>query len=283
LSLPARDTLPLVINKGGKRVASLLRSRGCPYSCSFCDTPGFTRLAQGPAWRVRSAEGVADEIQQLVEEYGVNHVQFWDDNFMGTGSRGKEEAQKLAEELVSRGIKVTFSIACRVDGVDEVTIAILRRAGLQKVFLGVESGIERALETFHKRVTLEDSRRALKILEDQEIEVTVGFIMFDPYLTLEELTENVEFLLQLFGSWGRVRRVLANPLNMLEVYAGTEIKQQLQTDGLLLNAYQPCPPLYKYRFKDRRVAAVAKSIQGVNMVVNPFKKLLDRMKSSVSG
>jgi len=256
LPFPARDTLPTYLEQvapGDVPAASVLRSRGCTARCSFCDTRAFYRSMPGPPWRVRSASNVVDEIEELMERHGVRFIRFWDDNFMGPGKPGLQAARDLATEILSRGLDVGFALECRVDAMDEETLLLLKEAGLKRVFLGLESGVQRALDTYDKGVTVEDNRRALGTLDKMGIDVTLGFIMFDPFTTFEEVCANTEFLKSAIGPWPEVRRVVAQPMNVLQVYDGTPLAARLRQDGLLLDDGDPYPPFHRYRFIDPRV------------------------------
>jgi len=94
---------------------------------------------------------------------------------------------------------VKFVIQSRGDNLQRTTIRNLKRAGLRKVYIGIESGVNRSLGMFNKRMNREKNANALKLLEEEEIFVEIGFIGFDPFTTIEEFSENVEFLSSLCG------------------------------------------------------------------------------------
>jgi hypothetical protein len=71
---------------------------------------------------------------------------------------------------------------------------LLKRAGLARLFIGVESGSTSQLKRYGKGITPEQSIMALRILSSLGIEIRIGFVMFDPLMTFQELNENVEFL-----------------------------------------------------------------------------------------
>jgi hypothetical protein len=73
-------------------------------------------------------------------------------------------------------------------------IADLKRAGLRKVFLGVESGSPAQLKRYFKGHTVEDAENAIKVLRELGVAIELGWIMFDPLCDLTNLQENVSFL-----------------------------------------------------------------------------------------
>ena len=62
--------------------ATMITSRGCPFSCTFCD-----KSVGGSRWRARAPEDVVDEMAEVVDRYGVGFVNFYDDNFTLRRSR----------------------------------------------------------------------------------------------------------------------------------------------------------------------------------------------------
>jgi len=279
LPFPARDTLPAFLARSpGPRVASVLRSRGCYGNCSFCDTRAFYAASPGAAWRVRSAGIVADEVEMLVRDHGVEAIRFWDDNFMGPGKRGREAAEDLAHELVRRrrcGLpEVRFSFECRVTDVDPDLFRLLKEAGLHRLFLGVEAMNQRQLDFFNKKVSVEDNRRALAVLDDLGLDVIIGMIMFDPDTTMTELEANLGFLKESFGGWGQVRSKVARPWNRLEVYAGTPIEATLREQGRLKGSYVR----YDYDFADPTVGRLYSSGSALRRLGLPIRDALSRLR-----
>ncbi len=279
LPFPARDTLPAFLARSrSPRVASVLRSRGCYGNCSFCDTRAFYAASPGAAWRVRSADIVADEVEMLVRDHGVEAIRFWDDNFMGPGKRGREAAGDLARELIRRrrsGLpEVRFSFECRVTDVDPNLFRLLKEAGLHRLFLGVEAMNQRQLDFFNKKVSVEDNRRALAVLDDLGLDVVIGMIMFDPDTTLAELEANLDFLKESFGGWGQVRSKVARPWNRLEVYAGTPIEATLREQGRLKGNYVR----YDYDFADPTVGRLYSSGSALRRLGLPIRDALSRLR-----
>jgi len=249
-SLPfaERDTLPLALRRSG--YASLLSGRGCYARCTFCSVVSFYGLSAGPRYRARSPENVADEVEGLQREFGVSKFFFHDANFIGPGRAGKDRARRFAEEVLSRGLQINFSIQCRADDVEEDLFSYLKEAGLRRVFIGIESGVQEVLDRFKKGVTVAQNLEALEILKRLGLNMAIGFIMFDPDTKLEDLVENVNFLKRA-GVFGNERATI-DMLNRLQIFAGTPVEEALLREGRLRGTYLH----YEYDIADPLAAMV---------------------------
>ena len=127
-----------------------------------------------------------------------------------------------------RGLKVKLVIQSRGDNLQRNTIKNLKQAGLRKVYIGIESGVNRALETFNKHMDKEKNANALKLLEAEEVFAEMGFIGFDPFTTVEEFAENVDFLSSLCGESEYIHLFA---FDMLLPYRGTPISELLLRHG----------------------------------------------------
>lgn len=193
------DALPLAVRDYLKRrrdypIAPLYTGRSCYGRCSFCSGRLFRDVNSYSGYRARSAKNVVDEIEMLVRDYKAHLFYFVDDNFIGDREKGKKRAAEIAQEIMSRGLRIRFYIECRVNDVERALFLLLKKAGLRKVFLGIESGAQSALDRYNKGTTVEMNKEALRILKEISINVDPGFIMFDPNTTLKELKQNLRFI-----------------------------------------------------------------------------------------
>ena len=249
LPFPYRDDLR------GKEHYSVLSSRGCYGRCIFCSVPIFY---QGRI-RLRSAENVVNELEMLVSEYNAKAVSFVDDNFI-MGKYGKKRAIKIAQDIRRRKIDLKFIIAARANDIDLETIRSLKDAGLVGVEIGFESASRTQLRRYNKGITPEIAERAIKILRELGIRIIPFFINFDPYVTLEEIKNNIKFMVK----HGFV--TYKNLSNTLAPYPGTPIYYQLKSEGKLLEHDWE----YYYKFEDARVRELYKTIRS-----SEFLKIVD--------
>jgi len=165
-------------------------SRGCYGGCTFCYINPF--YGQGSRWRGRSPENITAEIDSVIERWGVRDFYFTDPNFFGPGKMGQERARKLAALLKPRNIR--FGIEGRVNDIHDKTISALVEAGLRHILIGLESGKDSSLRRMNKMTTVAQNEEAIRILKKNGIEPNIGFIMFEPDATLEDIRTNFEFL-----------------------------------------------------------------------------------------
>jgi radical SAM superfamily enzyme YgiQ (UPF0313 family) len=164
---------------------NLVASRGCPYRCNWCARPIY-----GDSFHVRSAEGVAEEMKELKEEYRAEHLWFADDVF-GLKHRWVEE---LAEAVERRAARIPFKIQSRVNLVTSEVASALGRAGCIEVWMGVESGSQKILNAMEKGTRVELVPAARENLRREGIRACF-FLQFGyPGETWEDIRNTVELV-----------------------------------------------------------------------------------------
>ncbi|MHB8073051.1 B12-binding domain-containing radical SAM protein [Desulfosporosinus fructosivorans] len=207
---------------------NLQGSRGCYGGCTFCYINPF--YGQGSQWRGRTPENIIEEIDDLIRKHNIKDFYFTDPNFFGPGERGQQRALRLATLLKAKNIR--FGIEARVNDIHDETVSALVEAGLRHILIGLESGSDRSLKRINKMTTVAQNERAIRILRKHGIEPNIGFIMFEPDSSLEDIRVNFEFLKR-----NDLMRNLAITANMLYhhliVLKGTKAHRDLQEAGRL--------------------------------------------------
>lgn len=190
------DVVPLrVPGDFFRRVES---SRGCHYGkCTFCTRPpGDPR-----AWQRLPLARVEADIRAL-KDLGVSVFTFADEDFFGDDMDGALAVNRIVSETGN----MTYSVSLRADNIwpagggaealatRKSELAELRKGGLRKVFIGLESLSDSQLKRYGKGVSAETSAMAARLILDCDIDVELGFIPFDPLTTVAELAENVDAL-----------------------------------------------------------------------------------------
>ncbi|WP_303867929.1 radical SAM protein [Acetobacterium wieringae] len=190
------DALPFPLRSVGSYSfgeVNISGSRGCYGGCTFCYINPYYGDTKRK-WRGRSPENIIAEIDAVLKETDIRYFYFMDPNFYGPGRAGKERVLKLARLLKER--QINFGIEARANDIEDETIKALVDAGLKHILIGLESGRDEALKRLNKLTTVEDNEQALRILRKYGIEPSVGFIMFEPDSTLEDLKVNYDFLMR---------------------------------------------------------------------------------------
>lgn len=203
------------------RHSHLITSRGCPYHCSFCAS---TRFWPGKT-RFFSAEYVVAEIEELVGRYNVSLISFYDDLFTANLPRLKKVATLLEERKLAGRLK--FTCNARANVVTDELAEAMKAMNVVSVNMGLESGNQTTLEFLKDRVTVEQNRRAIDILQRHGFFVSGSFIIGSPRETEAQMMDTYEFL--------RRSPLAITDVYVLLPYPGTPIWQYALGRGLVSN------------------------------------------------
>jgi len=232
------------------RTATVLSSRGCFGRCTFCSIRAFYRFSDGPCWRPLDPCRVVDEIEALVRAHGVNRIRFMDDEFAGPGERGRRRARAIAEEMLRRRLDVRFTVVCRPDSLDADLLEDLLKAGLECVDVGVESWVPRQLALYGKGVSAAQNWAAVEKLERLGIPYRLYVMPIDPYVTPDELRQNLEAVARI----GLEHFYDNSFLTRLIPFRGTTIHERLRKEGVLSpSSGGIATGRLGYRFQDSRI------------------------------
>lgn len=190
------DVIPHPYRKGGKDcwgimsaqpITTMISSRGCPFGCYFCDRP-----AMGRNFRMRSAYGVVDEIEECLS-LGINEIVFYDDTF----TVNKKRVLAICEEILNRDLKFDWSIRARVDTVDYELLGMLKSVGCYRIHFGVESGSDKVLKNINKGITVQQARNAFKWAHEHKIDTLAYFMIGMPGETKEDMYESLKLAKEL--------------------------------------------------------------------------------------
>jgi anaerobic magnesium-protoporphyrin IX monomethyl ester cyclase len=184
LPLPAWDLIDMERYLGrwgrltGERRAAVLTSRGCPFDCSWCSKPTF-----GRTFRQQSPDRVVRELLALRRRYRVDYVRFCDDVF-GV-SRAWLEALLDRMETTRLGLK--YECLARVDLLKPDLLARMRASGLERVYVGVESGSQKMLTLMNRGTKLAQVERTAEALRDAGVRQFWFLMLGYPGETLEDI------------------------------------------------------------------------------------------------
>lgn len=174
--------------KPGLRGTSVIASRGCPYTCTFCQ-PTISSIF-GKRIRKRSPGPVVDEIEEIRERFGIEAFMFEDSLFI----LDRKWVAGICGLLIERRLGLHWCCNIRADLAEREQLLLMKEAGLRKVNIGVESAVPRVLEEIYdKRETVESVERAVHLAKSVGLRVQ-GYFMMGAYSeTAEEIEATVRF------------------------------------------------------------------------------------------
>jgi radical SAM superfamily enzyme YgiQ (UPF0313 family) len=200
--------------KKKKYISSIMTTRGCPFSCSFC----FHSL--GRQWAARSPENVVNEIEYQVKKFGIKEICIFDDNFTLNVKRAKE----ICMLIINRKIKVIlqFTNGIRVDRVDKELLQLLKDAGLWLVGVAPESGSAETLKKINKKFDLDKVEEVVQWCHEIGLNTHSYFMVGFPWETKEHIQKSIDLSLKLDTDLTQFSRVVPLP--------GTELFEQMELD-----------------------------------------------------
>ncbi|NLC02733.1 MAG: radical SAM protein [Tissierellia bacterium] len=187
--------------------ALIKTSFGCPYNCSFC----FCKEITDGKYFTRDMEDVMDELEGISEE----EIYIVDDDFLHSPKR----LDLFINSLKARNINKKYLVYGRADFIveNEDLLSRLKDSGLQAVIVGIESVRSQDLKDYQKGTTKEINEKAIKILQNLDIELYATLIIPLDF-TKRDFNQLTEWLKTL-----NVRFVNLQPLTPLP---GTDIFHQ---------------------------------------------------------
>ncbi len=202
-----------------------MAARGCPYKCAYCFNVKYNEAYKdkGKIIRCRSPEKVIREIEWVMENNYVKHISFIDDLFILKAKGWIEEFAALYKERIG----LTFDCTVRANAVRSDIIATLKEAGMTFVWMGVESGDEKAANNILARgMTNNHIIEAAEILRRNGVRLytlnIVGLPLEDPFESdLKTLDLNIKLNPAYGGS------------SILYPYPGSPIEKYVRDAGYL--------------------------------------------------
>jgi radical SAM superfamily enzyme YgiQ (UPF0313 family) len=168
--------------------ATMITSRGCPYTCSFCDRTVFERL-----YKTNSAQYTYDHMKYLRDHFGVYHINMYDDLFTAK----KQRVMDLCELLIEKPLGVQFNCAIRTGHTSDEMLQQLKKAGAVMVSMGIESADPGMMERHKAGVTLDAVRDTVRQIHAAGLRAKGLFIFGMPGETPETVKTTSDFILSL--------------------------------------------------------------------------------------
>jgi len=185
--LPIKKYVPALGGYKKLPAVSLITSRGCSGSCTYCNNFFGSRV------RKRSADNVVAELSMLVKDYGIREIYFYDDSFTEFPSKVID----LCKKMVAAKLNLSWSCFARVNIVNEDLLRAMKESGCHHISYGIESGNPEILECIDKKVNLEKVRQSVALTKKVGIDTLLGFMLGLPGETKETMEQSLRFGLEL--------------------------------------------------------------------------------------
>lgn len=147
---------------GGRKAAVVHFSRGCPHSCTYCGQNLFWQK-----FRHRNPQLFADEIEMLHKTYGIEVINFADENPASDTTAWRE----FLEALIAKKLNLILVGSIRADNIvrDAAVLHLYKQAGFERFLLGIENYNEKVLEKIKKTSTVSNDQEAIQLLRKHHI------------------------------------------------------------------------------------------------------------------
>ena len=154
---------------------SIQISRGCPFSCDFCDII----IMNGKVPRLKSPEQVINEMEALFNIGWRGGVFIVDDNFIGNKIEAGHILEKIVEWMEGKNKPFTLFTEASINLADDKKLMkLMQRANFDSVFIGIETPEEAGLLSCGKlHNTKKDLVEKVKIIQQHGLEVQGCFIL----------------------------------------------------------------------------------------------------------
>jgi radical SAM superfamily enzyme YgiQ (UPF0313 family) len=220
--------------------------------CSFC---AWTTLY--PTFRVRKPELLVDEIENLVEKYGIKEV--FDDT--GTFPVG-EWLTKFANLMIERKLneKTYFSCNMRFGALNEKDYQLLKRAGFRMLLYGLESASQKTLDMINKGIMVKRIIKEIQWASNAGLEPHITIMVGYPWETREDAWNTFKLAKYFFEKgWAKTLQV-----TIVIPYPGTKLFEQAKKEGWLKtmdwNDYDMKKPVMKTPLPEEDVEVMARKI-----------------------
>lgn len=207
----------------GRRTLPHHSSYGCPFFCNFC---AVVNMVNG-RWLAQSATHTAQIVRQLVQQWNLDAIEFYDNNFFTHEGRVAEFSEQIMD------LQLGWWGEARIDTMlkyEERTWELMRDSGLRMVFLGAESGSDETLKRMNKggKASTEKTLEIARKMAAYHIVPEMSFVLGNPPDPESDTRQTIEF----------IRKVKAvNPRTEIIIYMYTpvplsgELYEQAKANG----------------------------------------------------
>ncbi|PWL32504.1 MAG: radical SAM protein [Fluviicola sp. XM-24bin1] len=212
----------------GRKTLSYHSSFGCPFTCSFCAVVPIYNAR----WKGLSAERMADDVLGFKSKYGIDAVEFHDNNFFTSRKRVVEFSEKIKDE------NIAWWGEGRIDTINKYSdddLQLMQEAGLRMIFLGAETGNDEVLKQMDKGGTQSGAQikefagRLKKFGIVPEYSFVLGMPGDSSEKVMRQINQDIQFIQE-------IKRINPETEIIIYVYSpvpteGSELYETIQEQG----------------------------------------------------
>ncbi|PHV71347.1 hypothetical protein CS063_06550 [Sporanaerobium hydrogeniformans] len=250
---------------------TMLSSRSCPFQCTFCFH------SSGKKYRQRSLNNFFEELDYLVEKYGVKYIFIADELFAYNMERVKEFCSCIKK------YDIKWHAQFRVCDITEELVLLLKDSNCEIMGFGLESADNRILKSMKKGITIQQTEKALKLAYDVGIATQGTFIFGDVEETIETATNTL--------NWWKEHSYYAIGLIFVTTFPGTPIYKYAVEKGIIKDEIaflkEGCPTINISKMTKDEVAYISQQIsilpqQNLKVPFQIRNVEIDKIKKNIS-
>ena len=191
--------------------------RGCTFRCSYCT---YNKI-EGKQYRLRNPGLIADEIEILVRETGINHIEFTDSIFNVPLTHAKEVLREVKRKNLDLRL---HTMGLSPAAIDEELLDLMKSTGFNEVDIGAESTCDSILESLAKDFKYADVINTATLLKKKNIPATWFIMLGAPAETRETVLETLNTICRVASKWD-----LIFVSTGIRVYNGAPIADELMS------------------------------------------------------
>ncbi|UCE60093.1 MAG: B12-binding domain-containing radical SAM protein [Phycisphaerales bacterium] len=209
----------------------MLATRGCPFQCTFCGSPGMW----GTSWRARDPVKVVDEMEGYMHRYGANDFHFED----LTAIVRKDWVLAFSQEILRRNLKISWQLpsGTRSEALDREVAEALHASGCRQFTYALESGSPEILRKVKKRIKIDRVFGSAKEAINADIRVQGAFIYGFPGETLRQMWQTFRTILRCaFVGFHEITICALQPLPNTEMFRAIDSERAITIDDNYLDS-----------------------------------------------
>lgn len=262
--------------------ASFYTTLGCPYHCTFCCIQSPYKSGEKESglkeeinsYRFWNPKVVVDQIGKLVKNYGVRNIKIADEMFV----LNAKHVLGICDLIIERGYDLNIWAYARIDTIKDNMLDKLKRAGVNWLAFGIESGSERVRDNVDKAFDQDDIRKVIQKVKNAGINIIGNYIFGLPEDDLPSMKATLDLAVELNCEFANFYCAMAYPGSPLYQTALREKwKLPPSWSGYSQHAVDMLPLPTKYlpaseviRFRDEAFDIYFKSPSYLEMVRKKF-------------